>query len=82
MRLWDGYNAARAELALYFGQDLIQCGKLTETRIRKLFESKPFENWKSNRENEHKAVQAELNRLDAIIKSLGNVAQIIAKKGV
>lgn len=34
------------------------------------------------RENENKVVQAELNRLDAIIKSLGNVAQIIAKKGL
>lgn len=47
-----------------------------------LFDSKPFENWKNGRENENKAVQATLNRLDAIIKSIGNVAQIIAKKGV
>lgn len=82
MQLWDSYNDVRADLALYFGQDLEQAGKLTETRVRKLFESKPFDNWKSARENERKVVQAEINRLDAIIKSLGNVAQIIAKKGV
>lgn len=81
MHLWESYNDVRAELALYFGQDLAQCGKLTDTRVRKLFDSKPFSNWKSGRENENKAVQAELNRLDAIIKSLGNVAQILAKKG-
>lgn len=66
---------------MYFGQDLTQCGKLTETRIRALFESKPFSNWKASRENERKGVQATINRLDAVIKSLGNVAQIIAKKG-
>lgn len=34
------------------------------------------------RENETKVVQAELNRLDAIIKAVGNVALIIAKKGL
>lgn len=81
VQLWDSYNRTRAELALYFGQDLVQCGKLTETRVRKLFDSKPFENWKANRDNEHKIVLAELNRLDAIIKSLGNVAQVIARQG-
>lgn len=70
----------RAELALYFGQDLVGCGKLTDTRVRKLFESKPFTNWKKNRENENKIVQAELNRLDAIIKAVGVVAETIAKK--
>ncbi|WP_395601208.1 hypothetical protein AB4P95_29790 (plasmid) [Pseudomonas sp. A1437] len=50
--------------------------------MRKLFDSKPFSNWKTGRENENKVVKAELERLDAIIKSLGNVAQIIAKRGV
>jgi hypothetical protein len=79
--LWDSYNSVRAELALYFGQDLVQCGKLTDTRIRKLFESKPFANWKAGRENENKAVHAVLNRLDAIIQSTGNVAQILARRG-
>lgn len=60
----------------------MQCGKLTDTRVRKLFDSKPFSNWKTGRENENKVVKAELERLDAIIKSLGNVAHIIAKRGV
>lgn len=70
----------RADLALYFGQDLTQCGKLTDERIRKLFASKPFENWKKNRENEGKVAMAQISRLDAMIKGLSNVAEILAKR--
>lgn len=70
----------RADLALYFGQDLVQCGKLTDDRIRKLFASKPFENWKKNRENEGKVVVAQINRLDSMIKGLSNIAEILAKR--
>lgn len=70
----------RADLALYFGQDLIQCGKLTDERIKKLFASKPFENWKKNRENEAKVVMAQINRLDSMIKGLSNIAEIMAKR--
>lgn len=80
MKLWDSYNDVRADLALYFGQDLIQCGKLTDDRIRKLFASKPFENWKKNRENEGKLAAAELSRLDALIKGISNVAEILCKR--
>lgn len=68
----------RAELALYFGQDLIQCGKLTYSRVKKLFDSKPFDNWRQGRENEAKARAAEISRLDVIIKSIGNLATLTA----
>jgi len=65
---------------LYFGQDLVRCGQLTDERIKKLFASKPFENWKKNRENEGKAVSAQINRLDSMIKGLSNLAEIMAKR--
>lgn len=78
MKLWESYNNTRAELALYFGQDLAQCGKLTYSRIKQLFDSKPFDNWRQTRENEAKARAAEFQRLDAIIKSIGNQSQLIA----
>lgn len=58
----------------------MQCGKLTDDRIRKLFASKPFENWKKTRENESKAVAAQINRLDSMIKGLSNIAEIMAKR--
>lgn len=67
---------------LYFGQDLVSSGKLTDTRVRKLFESKPFSNWKKGREHEAKNVKAQMDRLDGIIKAVGVVAQVIAKRGV
>ena len=79
MKLWESYNNVRAELALYFGQDLVQCGKLTYSRIRMLFDSKPFENWRQTRENEAKARSAEFQRRDAIIKSIGNLSQLTAE---
>ena len=78
MRLWESYNNVRAELALYFGQDLVQCGKLTYSRIKLLFDSKPFDNWRQTRENEAKARSAEFQRFDAIIKAIGNQTQLIA----
>lgn len=68
----------RAELALYFGQDLVRCGQLTYSRVKKLFDSKPFDNWRQGRENETKARAAELQRLDTIIKSIGNLTQLTA----
>lgn len=60
---------------------MIQCGKLNDERIKKLFASKPFENWKKNRENEGKAVAAQINRMDSMIKGLSNLAEIMAKRG-
>lgn len=79
MKLWESYNNVRAELALYFGQDLVQCGKLTYSRVKHLFDSKPFDNWRKTRENEAKARAAEFQRLDAIIKAIGNQTQLMAE---
>lgn len=81
MKLWDLCTDNRANLALYFGQDLKACGKLTLDRIAKLFDGKPYDNWRKHRENEGKATSAQINGIHQVVKAVGHLTEIVAKRG-
>lgn len=69
----------RADLALYFGQDLISCNRLTPAEARAFFECQPFENWKKSRDNENKGKAALLGGINNMIRGLSVIAKILAK---
>ena len=54
----------RANLALYFGQDLVSSATLTQSEIQALFDSRSFDNWKKARENREKTMGAVINGTD------------------
>lgn len=68
----------RADLALYYGQDLISCSHLTATEARDFFECQPFENWKKGKEHENKSSGELLKGINNVIRGLGVIAKVLS----
>ncbi len=66
----------RSDLALYFSQDLIRAGRLTESEVVAVFESKSYDNWRKNRENRDKTMGALIKGVNNIIKGIGVLAKV------
>jgi len=47
--------------------------------VRSIFQSKAFGDWKKNVEAEHKVDIAVVERLDALIKSIGNLMKAMSR---
>jgi phage tail tube protein FII len=47
--------------------------------VRSIFQSKAFGDWKKGRESEHKVALASIERLDVLIKAVGNLAKVMAR---
>lgn len=47
--------------------------------VRSIFQSKAFGDWKKNREASQKVDLAVIDRLDAVIKSVGNLAKAMSR---
>lgn len=71
----------RANLALYFGQDLVSSASLTQSEIQALFDSRSFDNWKKARENREKTMGAVVKGINGVIKGIGILVKVFAKRG-
>jgi len=67
----------RANLALYFGQDLVSSAALTQSEIKALFDTRTFDNWKKAQENRDKSVGALIKGVNNVIKGLGILAKML-----
>lgn len=47
--------------------------------VRSIFQSKAFGEWKKGREAEQKVSLAVIERLDVVIKALGNLAKVMSR---
>lgn len=81
MKLWQQMMEQKADLALYFNQDVSSSGQLTQSEVQALFESKSFDNWKKSRENEGKSMGALIKGINNVIKGLGVLAKILGNFG-
>lgn len=63
-----------------FGDSYANAIQLSESDIVSAFESDAFTNIGKKQEAEYKLQLAIINRLDAVIKSNGNLANVIAKR--
>lgn len=70
----------RANLALYFGQDLVSSASLTQSEIQALFDSRSFDNWKKARENREKTMGAVVKGINGVIKGIGILVKVFAKR--
>lgn len=68
----------RANLALYFGQDLVSSAALTQSEIQALFDSRSFDNWKKARENREKTMGAVIKGINGVIKGIGILVKVLA----
>jgi hypothetical protein len=72
----------KADLALYFGQDLLTAGRITPSEATELFECTSFQNWKKSQENQAKGVSAVIGAINNVIKGLNMLGKVLtAKRG-
>lgn len=64
---------------LNFGIDYGQAKTMRSSDVRSIFQSKAFGDWKKNREASQKVDLAVIDRLDAVIKSIGNLSKVMSR---
>ncbi len=80
MKSWKQSINTRADLALYFGQDLSTAGNLTNSEVVALFESPAYQNWKKGQENKGKSMAALIGGVNNVIKGLNMLGGLLAKR--
>lgn len=69
-----------AEYAIYSGTPHPDAWDSSVSVIRDFFESAAFKGWLKNREGEHKMQAAVVGRLDALIRSIGELGKAISRR--
>lgn len=69
-----------ANLSLYAQTPLTEAMRVTPSVATRFFSSKPFSDWKRGEESKLKAQSAVVNRLNEVIKGLGIVSKVIARR--
>lgn len=79
MQSWKQLINTRADLALYFGQDLVTASNLTQTEVVALFECPSYQNWKKAQENKGKGAAAVIKGINNVIKGLNMIGNVLAR---
>lgn len=79
MQSWKQLINTRSDLALYFGQDLVTAGNLTQTEVAALFESHSYQNWKKAQENKGKGDMALIKGVNNVIKGLNMLGSVLTR---
>ncbi|MBI3229539.1 MAG: hypothetical protein HYZ45_04940 [Burkholderiales bacterium] len=69
-----------ASLFLHFHRSYEEAAHMRRSEVREIFESSTFRDWKKAREAEQKIDVAVINRLDVVIKALGQVGKAIVSR--
>lgn len=80
MQSWKQLINTRADLALYFGQDLTSAANLTQTEVAALFESQSYQNWKKAQENKGKGDAALIKGINNVIKGLNMIGNVLTRR--
>jgi hypothetical protein len=70
----------KADLALYFHQDLITAAKMPQSEVVALFESPSYQNWKKGQENQSKGLSSIIGGINNVIKGLNIIAKVSAPR--
>ncbi|MDF2792258.1 MAG: hypothetical protein K0S85_11 [Pseudomonas orientalis] len=77
MNYWKQMTNTKADLALYFNQDLITAGRLTQSEVIALFECPSYQNWKKSQENHNKGLSAVIGGINNVIKGLNMLGGVL-----
>ena len=69
-----------SSITLYSSTSLNDALALQPSIAKKFFESKPFEDWKKGKEAELKTQAAAVDRLNTVIRSIGNLGKVLARR--
>lgn len=80
MNSWKQMINTKADLALYYGQDLETASRLPLSEVSALFECSAFQNWKKAQENQSKGLSAIIGGINNVIKGLNMLGGALAKR--
>lgn len=66
-------------LFLNFGIDLDKAKRMSRSEITGLQESNAYRDWRKSREAAHKVDAAVINRLDNVIRAIGNLGKAMSR---
>lgn len=69
-----------ASLFLHFGIDYEKAPRMRSSDVRSIFQSKAFSEWKKGRESSQKVDLAVVERLDVLIKAIGNLGKALSSR--
>lgn len=80
MNYWKQMTNTKADLALYFNQDLITAAQLPQSEVVALFESPSYQNWKKGQENQSKGLSAVIGGINNVIKGLNMLGNVFGRR--
>ena len=80
MTYWKQMTNTKADLALYFNQDLLTAAKLSQSEVTALFESASYQNWKKSQENQSKGLSAVIGGINNVIKGLNMLGNVLGRR--
>ncbi|HEY4529170.1 MAG TPA: hypothetical protein VIG97_02390 [Luteimonas sp.] len=79
MKWAENLTELQATLSLYSSTSLPEAMTLSASDARRFCESKAFADWRSTREGESKLQAAIVDRLNGVIRSVGNLAKMLRR---
>lgn len=78
-QLQANHSETLASLFLNFGTGYDKALAMRRSDVQGIFESKAFEGWKKSRESMQKIDIAVIERLDMVIRSIGNLGRALSR---
>lgn len=69
-----------SSLTLYSSTSLNEALAMQPSVAKRFFDGKPFEDWKKGKEAELKTQAATVDRLNTVIRSIGNLGKVLARR--
>lgn len=69
-----------SSLTLYSSTSLNDALAMQPSVVKRFFEGRPFEDWKKGKEAELKIHAAAVDRLNTVIRSIGNLGKVLARR--
>jgi hypothetical protein len=80
LALQEKHNEVLSSLFLNFDIDFRKASDMQRSDVEVIFESKAFSDWKKSREADQKLDLAVIERLDVVIKAIGNLGKALANR--
>ena len=69
-----------SSLTLYSSTSLNDALAMQPSVVKRFFEGRPFEDWEKGKEAELKTHAAAVDRLNTVIRSIGNLGKVLARR--
>jgi hypothetical protein len=78
--LQENHSELLSSLFLHFSRGLDEAQRMRRSDIQMLFASKAYKDWQKAQENRVKLQVAVIDRIDAVIKSIGSLGRALTRR--